>query len=165
MGKEVAQQDWQLYAYCFSRKRASAYERFVQQGMKQESPWAKLKGQICLGDEAFLKHMERLAQGKPSANVPRAHTRTARPTAPTLTQAVLSTYGIKDEKALRSRRHQASFQAWVYWLRRVANLPLREVAKHGNVSPSRISKIQRAIEAQKIPASLQQLLDKCNVKN
>ncbi len=33
--------------------------------MKQESPWANLKGQICLGDEAFLKRMERLAQGKP----------------------------------------------------------------------------------------------------
>ena len=58
-----------------------------------------------------------------------------------------------------------SFQAWVYLLRRVENLPLREVAKHGNVSPSRISKIQRAIETRKIPASLQQLLDKCNVKN
>ena len=74
--------------------------------MKQESPWAKLKGQICLGDEAFLKRMERLAQGKPSTNVARAHTR---PTAPTLTQAVLSTYGIKDEKTLRSRRHQREF--------------------------------------------------------
>ena len=130
--------------------------------MKQESPWANLKGQICLGDEAFLKRMERLAQGKPSTNVARAHTR---PTAPTLTQAVLSTYGIKDEKTLRSRRHQESFQAWVYSLRQVANLPLREVAKHCNVSPSRISKIQRAIETQKIPASLQQLLDMCNVKN
>ena len=122
--------------------------------MKQESPWAKLKGQICLGDEAFLKRMERLAQGKPSTNVAPAHTR---PTAPTLTQAVLSTYEIKDEKTLRSRRHQESFQ--------VANLPLREVARHGNVSSSRISKIQHAIDTQKIPASLQQLLDKCNVKN
>ncbi len=38
LSKEVAQQGWQLYAYCFSQKRASAYERFVQQGMKQESP-------------------------------------------------------------------------------------------------------------------------------
>ena len=133
--------------------------------MKQESPWANLKGQVWLSDEAFLKRMERLAQGKPSTNVARAHARPARPTAPTLAQAVLSTYGIKDEKTLRSRRHQESFQAWVYLLRRVANLPLREVAKHGNVSPSQISKIQRAIEAQKIPASLQKLLDKCNVKN
>ena len=42
LSKEVAQQGWRLYAYCFSRKRASVYERFVQQGMKQESPWAKL---------------------------------------------------------------------------------------------------------------------------
>ena len=74
--------------------------------MKQESPWANLKGQVWLSDEAFLKRMERLAQGKPSTNVAPAHTR---PTAPTLTQAVLSTYEIKDEKTLRSRRHQREF--------------------------------------------------------
>ena len=74
--------------------------------MKQESPRANLKGQVWLGDEAFLKRMERLAQAKPSTNVPWAHTR---PTAPTLTQAVLSTYEIKDEKTLRSRRHQREF--------------------------------------------------------
>lgn len=148
-----------------SRNRASAYERFVEQGMKQESPWVNLKGQMWLGDEAFLKRMERLVQGKPSTNVPRAHTRPARPTARAVTQAVLSTYGITDEKALSSRSHQESFQAWVYLLRRVANLPLLEVAKQGKVSPSRISKIQRAIETQKISASLQQLLDKCKVKN
>ena len=109
LSKEVAQQGWQLYAYCFSRKRASAYESFVRQGMKQESPWANPEGQIWLGDEAFLKRMERLALGKPSTNVARAHTR---PTAPTLTQAVLGSDSQKEspnrEKALtcdeRSKR-------------------------------------------------------------
>jgi transcriptional regulator with XRE-family HTH domain len=50
-------------------------------------------------------------------------------------------------------------------LRRAANLPLQEVAKRSRVSPSRISKIQRAIETVKPPATLRQLLDKCNVKN
>ena len=49
--------------------------------------------------------------------------------------------------------------------RRAVNLPLQEVAKRGKVSPSRISKIQRAIETGKVPATLRQLLHKCKVKN
>src|SRR5262249_141215 len=39
------------------------------------------------------------------------------------------------------------------------------VAKETQVSPSRISKIQRAIESKKIFQSLQQLINKCKVKN
>ena len=147
-----------------SRGRVGAYERFVRQGMGEESPWAHLKGQIWLGDEVFLQRMERLAQGKPVANVPRAHTRPTRLSAHAVTQAVLSAYRIADEKTLRSRNDQAAFQAWLYLLRRAANLPLREVARQGTVSPSRVSKIQRAIEAGPIPASLRQLLDRCKVK-
>ena len=50
-------------------------------------------------------------------------------------------------------------------MRRAVNLPLQEVAKRGKVSPSRISKIQRAIETGKVPAMLRQLLHKCKVKN
>jgi REP element-mobilizing transposase RayT len=49
--------------------------------------------------------------------------------------------------------------------RRAVNLPLQEVAKRGKVSPSRISKIQRAIETGKVPLTLRQLLHKCKVKN
>ena len=64
-----------------------------------------------------------------------------------------------------SRAHQEAFQGWVYLLRRAVNLPLQEVAKRGKVSPSRISKIQRAIETGKVPVTLRQLLHKCKVKN
>lgn len=147
------------------RDAAAAYERFVRAGMDQGSPWEQLRGQIWLGDEAFLKRMERLAGGKSAANVPRAQQRPTRPTPRAVTAMVLSRYRIKDEKALRSRGHQEAFQAWLYLLRRVANLPLREVARHGKVSPSRVSKIQRALETSTTPAMLRQLLDKCKVKN
>jgi transcription initiation factor TFIIIB Brf1 subunit/transcription initiation factor TFIIB len=72
---------------------------------------------------------------------------------------------IKDEKTLRTREHQQAFQAWVYLLRRVANLPLQEVANRSNVSPSRISKIQRVMETSGPSKSLRELLDKCKAKN
>jgi hypothetical protein len=77
----------------------------------------------------------------------------------------VSGYRIKDEKTLRSRAHQEAFQGWVYLLRRAVNLPLQDVATRGKVSPSRISKIQRAIETGKVPVTLRQLLLKCKVKN
>jgi REP element-mobilizing transposase RayT len=156
--------DWVLGQLGGGRPRV-AYARFVEQGRGLGSPWNKLSGQIWLGDEAFLKRMERLAEGKAPTNVPRVHRRPARPKAEAVTAAVLSAYGIADEKRLRSRGHQEAFQGWVYLLRRAANLPLQEVAKRSTVSPSRISKIQRAIETAKPSATLRQLLEKCNVKN
>ena len=147
------------------RNPVAAYRRFVRGGMGQGSPWEKLKGQIWLGDEAFLKRMEGLAQGKPLANVPRAQRRPARPTPAALTTAVLSAYRIKDEKTLCSRQHQEAFQGWIYLLRRAANLPLQDVARRGRVSPSRVSKIQRAMETGELSTTLQRLFAECKVKN
>lgn len=156
--------DWVL-SQLGGRNPVSAYERFVERGLEQASPWDKLQGQIWLGDEPFLKRMQRLAEGKPVANVPRAHRYPARPNVEGITAAVLSAYGIEDEKRLRSRGHQKAFHAWVYLLRRAANLPLQEVAKRSKVSPSRISKIQRAVETVKPSLTLRRLLDRWNVKH
>lgn len=78
---------------------------------------------------------------------------------------MLSAYRLKDEKTLRSREHQKAFQAWVYLLRRAANLPLQAVADRSKVSPSRISKIQRMMETDGPSKVLRKLLDKCKVKN
>ena len=147
------------------RSPTAAYERFVRQGIGASSPWEKLKGQIWLGDEAFLERMEELAEDKPVTNVPKAQRSPARLTALEVTVAVLSAYRVNDEKTLCLRGHQEAFQGWMYLLRRAANLPLREVAKRGKVSPSRISKIQRAIETGEVSPTLRRLLDKCKVKN
>ncbi len=147
------------------REPAAAYARFVAQGLGQAAPWKNLKGQIWLGDTAFLKRMQRLVQAKPAANVPRQKRQPARRSAAAVTTQVLSTYGIKDQKTLRSRAHQEAFQAWAYLLRRAANLPLSAAAECCNVSPSRISKIQRGIETGEPSAQLQRLIDRYNVKN
>ena len=156
--------DWVLGQFG-TREAKAAYQRFVVEGIARASPWDNLKGQIWLGGEAFLKRMERLVQGKSGVNVPRMQRRPAHSTARSVTARVLSVYGIKDEKTLCSRAHQEAFQAWVYLLRRAVNLPLREVAERGKVLPSRISKIQRAMETNKPSVALRQLLDQCKVKN
>ena len=141
------------------------YERFVEQGAGHALPWDNLKGQVCLGGTAFLERMEQLAQAAPAANVPRWQRRPARPTAAAVTAQVLSAYRIKGEKTLRSREHQEAFQAWVYLLRRVVNLPLQDVANRSKVSPSRISKVQRQIEVGKPSTPVLELLDKCKAKD
>jgi len=156
--------DWVLGQFG-GRTAEVAYTRFVAQGLGQASPWDDLKGQIWLGGATFLKRMQRLAQAKPAANVPRQQRRPAHLTAAAVTAQVLSAYRIKDEKTLCARHHQEAFQAWVYLLRRAVNLPLQEVAKRGKVSPSRISKIQCAIETSQPSVSLRGLLDGCKVKN
>ena len=155
--------DWVLGQW--GSRQAAAYQRFVAEGIGRASPWEKLQGQIWLGGEAFLKRMERLSRGKRMANVPHAQSRPTCPTAAVVTALVQSAYRIRDEKQLSSRTHQPAFKAWVYLLRRAANLPLRAVAERGKISPSRVSKIQRAIEEGKLDATLRQLLDRCKVKN
>lgn len=155
--------DW-ILGQLGGRHPATAYERYVRQGIGEGSPWEKLTGQIWLGGEAFLERMEGLAEGKLAANVPMAQRRPARPTARVVTAAILSAYRMKDEKTLCSRDYQEAFQSWVYLLRRAANLPLQEVARRGKVSPSRVSKIQRAIETGEVSVTLRRLLDTCKVK-
>jgi len=156
--------DWVL-AQFGGRNPVKAYQRFVEEGVNRGSPWENLKGQIWLGGEAFLERMEHLVEGKPTANVAKAQQRPARPTVEVVTAVVLALYAIADERRLRSRSNQDAFQGWVYLLRRGSNLPLREVAKRCQVSPSRVSKIQRVLESTGCSATQRQLFDKCNVKN
>ena len=71
----------------FARSRALArerYARFVAQGVKAESPWDNLKGQIYLGDEHFVERMQRKLDAQTDdINIPLAQRR--RP-APSLAQ-------------------------------------------------------------------------------
>jgi len=52
--------DWPWSSY-----RKTAYERyiqFVQEGKGHSSPWESLKNQVYLGDEKFVKEMQRLIE-------------------------------------------------------------------------------------------------------
>ena len=69
----------------FSKQRPAAirrYKAFVAEGMSVESIWADLKGQIFLGDDAFVSRMQAMDKGLSNTlGVPKAQ---ARPLAPTL---------------------------------------------------------------------------------
>ena len=166
--RTIAAPDWLDVAWVLGQfsgpNPAGTYERFVTQGVGQVSPWDSLRGQIWLGDTAFLRRMQTLADGAPAANAPKQQRHPARLTAGAITALVLAAYKLKSESALRRRDHQAAFQAWAYLLRRAANLPVQVVADRCGISASRVSKIQRAVEAVP-PAVLRGLMDKCNVKN
>lgn len=123
-----------------------AYRRFVRDGVDGASPWGALRGQVYLGEDKFLARMERLAVEQDKQGIPANHRQPTRPDAEAVLTAVAKAFGVTPEQA-QNRSHQPAFQAWVYFLRRAANLSLREAADKAGISPGRISQIQRTIEA------------------
>jgi putative transposase len=141
-----------------------AYQRFVAEGRQQPSPWRQVTGQIFLGSPKFLERIERLLQGKPVHNVPRAHRSPTRLSADAVLQRVASTYRLPPERVL-DRSHREAYQTAVYLLRRAANEPLQTVAVRFGISPSRVSKIQTALEGTPLTPAQGRVLDQCHVKN
>jgi len=138
--------DWLLAQFGGDRRSARvAYRRFVRQGLAAMSPWENLKGQIWLGDEAFLAHMESRVKGEPLDNVARCQRMPTQPTKEDVLAAASRVFDVREVKLL-DRSNQEAFQGVVYLLRRAANLSLTEVATLSGVSSSRVSHIQAAAE-------------------
>ena len=142
----------------------TAYCRFVAEGVSQPSPWGKVTSQIFLGSPEFLERIELLVHGKPLTNVPSAHSRPTRLSADDVLRHVATTYHVR-VGALLDRSHRDAYQTAVYLLRRAANEPLQTVAIRFHVSPSRISKIQQAIERRPLTPEQVQAFARCKVKN
>lgn len=141
-----------------------AYRRFVADGIRQPSPWHQVTSQIFLGRPAFLERMAQLVRGKSVTNVPRAHTQPSRLSSDQVLEHVAVAYRLQVPRIV-DRSHRAAYQTAVYLLRRVANEPLRAVAVRFRISPSRVSKIQKAMEAAPLSAQQVQAYAKCQVKN
>jgi putative transposase len=124
-----------------------AYGQFVRAGVRGPSPWVAVRSQIYLGGDKFLARMAKLAGEAEGEGVPKMHRQPARPDADTVLADVAKIFRLAPER-VTGRASQAAFRVWVYLLRRVANLSLREVAEKAGVSPGRISQIQRALEAE-----------------
>ena len=97
MAKKAADWRWSSYRACvglapaaswlaldallaqFAKRRAVAqqrYAQFVAEGIQAASPWSQLKGQIFLGDDAFVRRMQsHLKAGKDDVQIPRAQRR------------------------------------------------------------------------------------------
>ena len=124
------------------------YRRFVAEGVGVGSPWKDLRGQIYLGSENFLRLMgARIeAMGTDMEQVPREMMVPDRPTVEEIIGTVVGKLGVSAEGIFNRGKHQEAFQLMVYLLRRVANLPRKEVASLAGISPSRVSKIQGHLE-------------------
>ena len=142
----------------------TAYRRFVEEGVSQPSPWAQVTGQIYLGSPDFRERIESLLGGKSLANIPTTQTRPTRLAADEVLQYVATTYHLRVGELL-DRSHREAYQTAVYLLRRAVNEPLHTVAIRFRVSPSRISKIQRAIEQRPLTPEQRQTFERCKVKN
>lgn len=122
-----------------------------------------MRGQIYLGDDAFLDRMDRLLQGRRLDNVPRCQSHPTRLDQQTILTGVGHVYGLSVDDIL-SRRHAEAYQIAAWLLRRKANLPLGEVAKLFGVSASRISHIQRELEGRQPSAREREVIALYNVK-
>lgn len=74
---EWLQTDWLLAQFASQRSRAiQKYVEFVREGVKNESVWGELQGQIYLGREKFVRAMQKQAEKKESlTEIPRAQRR------------------------------------------------------------------------------------------
>jgi len=133
----------------FGKNSAQAqrtYRRFVAEGAGEPSPWEKLRGQIYLGSERFLKEMSQRIKNTPREQVPEEVMRPDRPTMEQIYTVVADAAGVSLDTVLDRHVRKDVFQVTVYLLRRACNLPIKQVAALGKVSVPRISQIQRQIE-------------------
>jgi chromosomal replication initiation ATPase DnaA len=114
--------------------------------------------------QIFLNRIEQRLHGKHVANVPSAHVHPTSLSPDDVLRHVAATYRVR-LGTLLDRSHRDAYQTAVYLLRRAANEPLHTVAVRFQVSPSRISKIQQAIERNPFTPKQLQALTRCNVKN
>jgi REP element-mobilizing transposase RayT len=124
--------DWILLQ--FGRERGKAemgYREFVREGLKAESPWKKVRGQLYLGDEKFLDKIKKLIRGKETLKeIPRMQRYITRP----LLEDILK---YKDEKI----RDNAVFEAHIRYA-----YTLKDIAKHLGVHYATISRAVKRAE-------------------
>ena len=140
-----------------------AYQQFVADGVGRPSPWSQITGQIFLGSAAFRERMAALLPEPRPANVPLAQIDPMRLDPSEIMNRVAAVYGMAPT-AIVARTHREAYQTAVWLLRRAANEPLNRVAVRFGVSPSRISKIQDAIESTSLTPQQRVAMERCKVK-
>ena len=140
-----------------------AYQQFVADGVGRPSPWSQITGQIFLGSAAFRERMAALLPEQRPANVPLAQIDPMRLDPSEIMNRVAAVHGIAPT-AIVARAHREAYQTAVWLLQRAANEPLNMAAVRFSVSPSRISKIQGAIESTSLTPQQRVAMERCKVK-
>lgn len=149
---------WLLEQFHSDLERArEAYQGFVNHD-EVRCPWDNFRGSAWLGSESFGELVKALLKGKNLRDVPKAQQQSPRPTQEQVVKCILDAFSLTEQQ-LWTRDNQEAFQAAVYLLRRVANVPIRDVARLGGVSAGRVSTIQRRVEDGHRSRRLDTLLD------
>ncbi|MFA4830310.1 MAG: transposase, partial [Thermodesulfovibrionales bacterium] len=124
--------DWILLQ--FGRERGKAemgYREFVREGLKTESPWKEVRGQLYLGDEKFLDKIKKLIRGKETLKeIPRTQRYITKPSLEDILK-------YKDKKI----RDNAVFEAHIRY-----GYTLKDVAEHLGVHYATISRAVKRVE-------------------
>lgn len=107
--------DWILRQFGSDRKQAERnYEEFVMAGLREESPWKNLKGQILLGNEGFVgKFKDMLTDKELIREIPRHQRYLGRPGLTTI-------FGGKDMRERQEMMHRAHVR-YGYTLKEIAD--------------------------------------------
>lgn len=125
---------------------ASSWRKYVAEGLEGPSPWNDLRAGHYLGDEQFLQSIANRIAKLPLDQVSSKVTNPTRPTLEKVLEKVAIAAGISQSLLFNRKVAPEAFRVTVYLLRRVSNLPLREVADLAGISQGRVSQIQRKIE-------------------
>ncbi len=124
------ERDWLLGQFGMTRSAAiAAYADFVRAGVGQEPIWSHLRGQLYLGDEAFVADMQNRGLGGDLREVPRMQRRA--PPRP------LTTYS-----GAGHSRHEAMARAYL-----AGGYSQREIADHFGVHYATVSRAVKRFKA------------------
>lgn len=120
---------WILSQFHKDKKTAvSRYKTFVLEGIKAESPWEELKGQIFFGNPAFVEKYKGILAGKEVIEeIPKAQRYATRPTL--------------DEIFGRARQDKGSIEKAICKAHMEYCYRLREIGNHIGVHYSTISRV------------------------
>ncbi len=105
----------------------------------------QLRGQVYLGGDDFSQELNsRLGEKKLGRDIICDQQHLARPQVDDVFEAVMDEYNFSRNGVL-DRRNKEAFRMLIYLLRRICNMPLRDVATLAGVSLGRVSQIQREV--------------------
>ncbi len=150
--------DWTLSR--FSRRRAASrksYERFVVEGRHAPSPWKKVRHQIYLGGESFLREMEaRLKGATPGEDIPERQRAPSPPSIEAIRKAVARVFKVNESDLSRRRGGEDKIAA-IYLASALTGRPGAEVGRAFGVRPARVSNVRTEIDSGRRPKLLKRL--------
>lgn len=139
--------DWTLGQFATRRRMArEQYRRFVAAGKGIRSPLQRVRGQIYLGDERFVrKAVSRAAELASDGEIPLAQRRPWAVSLEDVGRAVAKEFGVAAGRLARRRGGEDKIAA-IYLARRLTGLTGKQIGVAFGVKPARVSNAVREVD-------------------